>query len=232
MMSRYLSKTQYRRLLRDLSPQALDTQDLERWSSPGHPALLWERWRELPLANRIYFAGGSLMLALVFLQIIGPPVVAGVRGAIHPFTAVGKQETCLARLQNLIKALEMYRRDYDGSFPPLEYATADDTTSAHGKNADKEHKGKSRVTWVRLLQVQSGAENFLCPTGSSISNEDALSSYGLNPILSTTAARTVKMRDVANAGETLLLADRGEQHELALLPLPGWPAPKSSSAHL
>ena len=180
------------------------------WHFATAPRVKRHLWSEMPPLNQCLSVIGSACLAVALIQVTGPPVSAAVKAAVHPYTAAGKQETCMTNLKAVGIAVAMYSGDHDSRFPPLDYQTP----------------SGERVTWVTLLQRQGLAQNALsCPLkGGSGEKAATLSSFGLNPVLSA-GSGSVKSSDLTNPEETLLLADRGDLHDTALLPpFPSWPS--------
>lgn len=163
----------------------------------------------LPLLNQLLLGGGALLVGGSVLGTVGPPAARGVATAVHPYTAAGRQETCLSNLNRIGQALALYASDSDGHYPPLERAAA-----ATGAPAGK------RTTWVTLLQGQVDTDALSCPLQPVETTQAThLSSYGLNPVLAGFASA-----QIANPQRTLLLADRGQAHDVSLLPpFPSWP---------
>ena len=172
--------------------------------------------RELPQPNYGLAVGGLLLIGGGLALAALPPVAQGTRVALYPYTAGGRSETCSSNLRALALALEQYRQDGDGLYPPVEYSLA-----KAGSKAD-DAKASKRVTWVTLLgQYDDRRGDFVCPASSLGANEESLGSYGFNPAL---ALR--KANEVNDPAQVLLLADRGKRHDLALLPpFASWPAP-------
>lgn len=160
---------------------------------------------DLPLLNRCLLGGGATLLAVGVLSSVGPPVASSVASAAHPYTAQGKEERCLANLRALGSALESYREQNEGRYPLLEQ-------TAQGQGSES----PSRITWVSQLNPLVQKDVLLCPSGAG--DGETTSSYGFNAALSG-----VKQEDVPHPEQVVVLADRGEAHDLALLPpLEGW----------
>ena len=68
-------------------------------------------FQALPQINKVLLVSSLALFAVAVLQIVGPPLSASFQAAIHPYTAAGKQETCLSRLQSLGQAMRMYADD-------------------------------------------------------------------------------------------------------------------------
>ncbi len=172
-------------------------------------------WGRLPLANQLLFAASFGCLGLGALALVGPAAVEGTQSAVFPYTSAGKRQTCLSNLESLSRALSLYAQDSDGCLPPIEAASS----------------SKARVTWVTLARPYAERESssssvWSCPTGNVPSGSDT-SSYALNPVLA--GARLPQGEDAAS---TLLLGDRGQRHDLSLLPpVPGWNSVSSSEAN-
>lgn len=179
-----------------------------------------QRWwgfvTTLPLTNRVLLCAGAVLLIGAVLRMIVPPAGEAIATAVRPYTAGGKQETCLENLQKVSAALSQYAMDNDGRFPLLE------------------HNGspKPRVTWVTQLQQHSNNSDlgsYSCPLkwiGSG--DTTTISAYAYNPVLAA-----VKSNEVQNPAATLALADRAEQHDISLLPpYPGWPQVTSSLGNI
>lgn len=169
-----------------------------------------EMWAQLPTVNRAFALSGALCLLLPIVCLLVPAIAGATTDAIHPYTAAGRAENCLANLGALHRALGLYATDNEGFYPALDYTRP----AAKGK-------AEERVTWVSLVRDNAGSEHLQCPSGPGIGGGQGLvSSYALNPVLSL--ARTA---DVDNPAETLLLADGGPRHDLSLLPpYPSWPS--------
>lgn len=167
---------------------------------------------DLPLLNRCLLGGGATLLALGVLLSAGPPVASGVATAVHPYTSQGKEERCLANLRALGSALESYRGQNKGRYPLLEQ-TAQGTSSA----------SQNRTTWVSQLRPLIQKDELLCPSGAG--DGETTSGYGFNAALSS-----AKQEDIPHPEQVVVLADRGEAHDLALLPpLEGWGLAKAQS---
>jgi prepilin-type processing-associated H-X9-DG protein len=166
----------------------------------------WASFIKLPWINRALLWMAAGLGTLGILGVILPPAFQGIATAAHPYTAAGKQEVCLVNLQVLRSALAMYAKDYDEKFPPLEY------------------RGRERITWVTLTSAHAAAGDFECPLDPIPSYQfRTISSYGYNPVLASEPGNTVGAADVANPAGTILLADRSDFHDLALLPpFPSW----------
>ena len=166
---------------------------------------------DLPLLNRLLLGGGATLIAFGFLSTIGPPVASEVRRVSHPYTSQGKEETCLANLRALGSALETYRESHNGRYPALE-------TVAQNKD------GKSRTTWASLLRLAVPTADLSCPSGGG--DGMTTSGYAFNAALSDIAHN-----DIPNPENVIVLADRGETHDIALLPpLEGWRPANSQAA--
>lgn len=169
-------------------------------------------WGRLPLANQLLFAASLGCLGMGALALAGPPVVEGTQSAVFPYTSAGKRQTCLSNMENLSRALSLYAQDSDGRLPSIEAASS----------------SKARVTWVTLARPyvereSSSSSVWSCPAGSISGGNDS-SSYGLNPILA--GGHLPQGEDAANV---LMLSDRGQKHDLSLLPpVPGWNSVSSS----
>ena len=164
-------------------------------------------WESLPAFNRFLTIIGSGCLLLALGRVAVPPMAQGVQQAYYPYTAAGKQETCLTHLRSVALAMATYAQDNDKRFPPLDYQTA----------------SGQRTTWVSLMKARTAAAGELtCPVGPNLagSSENLTSSYALNPVVAT--ARASEMDD---SSATLLLADAGKKHDVSLLPpYPTWPS--------
>ncbi len=164
-------------------------------------------WESLPAFNRFLTIIGSGCLLLALGRVAVPPMAQGVQQAYYPYTAAGKQETCLTHLRSVALAMATYAQDNDKRFPPLDYQTA----------------SGQRTTWVSLMKARTAAAGELtCPVGPNLAGSSAnlISSYALNPVVAT--ARASEMDD---SSATLLLADAGKKHDVSLLPpYPTWPS--------
>jgi len=81
------------------------------------------------------------------------------------------------------------------------------------------------MTWVSQLNSLVQPDELLCP--SSAGDGETTSSYGFNAALSG-----AKQEDIPHPEQVVVLADRGEAHDLALLPpLEGWRAAKARSSN-
>lgn len=181
--------------------------------APPAPETRGGRLREfmigLPVVNRLLLLAGAVAALLGLLGLIARPVLGSVLMVIQPYTASGKQDTCLSKVRSLAQAISMYSSDHDGYFPPMDSGT-----------------GVGRRTWVTLLRDRTDKAAFLCPL-KGVSDEGTQSSYALNPVLK--AGEAVNGEDLQPA--TIILADRGDEHDVALLPpLPGWRADESSTS--
>ncbi|MBV9864762.1 MAG: hypothetical protein JO316_05400 [Abitibacteriaceae bacterium] len=175
----------------------------------------------MPALNQFLAAVGGLCLLLAFGRAAAPPLAASARRAYYPYTAAGRQESCLNNLRSLSMALATYAQDNDGRYPFL----------------DSQDAGERRVTWVSILGARAangspeqGAvpNQLLCPAGPAVPGRGtgAISSYGMNPVLAA-----AKSQEVEEAATAILLADRGTKHDVALLPpYPSWPAYSARSA--
>ncbi|MBV9468608.1 MAG: hypothetical protein JOZ57_05135 [Abitibacteriaceae bacterium] len=195
-----------------LSPAAgLDT---TRWAAQAadKPQLPWLLSSELPLMNRFLLMSGILLLSIGGVRLTVPPLLASVSAMVRPYTATGKQEACLTHLHALALAMSVYVQDNDGRFPALDYGTR-----------------TGRVTWVSVLKGYATADSFTCPLKAVPDDKlSTISSYGLNPVLP--GMRRSRIEDTAY---TLLLADRGDAHDVSLLPpFPSWPATPQQTANL
>jgi len=192
-----------------LTRGALDT---GRWSPrPQSPSRRsWWFAEDIPAINRCFLACGTLLLGIGGVKLAGPPVVANVAQAVRPYTAAGKQEACLSHLRALAQAVSLYAQDNDSRYPPLDYQV---------KGAGRPNGG-GRTTWVSLLGQETAHDKFTCAYKPIAADQAAtISSYGFNPVLPQ-----VKASQVPGVSETLLLADRGDQHDVSLLPpFPSWP---------
>lgn len=200
------------------SPQPVSPLAQAQGQTLKEPASKWQAqdrentrfFEGLPRVNTTFLLGGALLIGLALLRTVGPPVVASTLAAMHPYTAQGKQEICLSNLGRLGEAFALYSQDHDGRFPPLDY------------QEQKQQGQKQRVTWVSLLQKQGATpDSFTCPL-QGVSDPALLSSYGLNPVLAAEAGQEelhpVKKSDLEHPDSLLLLADRGDRHDVALLP--------------
>jgi prepilin-type processing-associated H-X9-DG protein len=180
-------------------------------------------WADLPAINRFLALSGGLCLLLAASCLALPQVAEATRSAVHPYTAAGKGENCLANLGALHQALGLYARDNDELYPPLDY-TANASASAATAG---EVKAVQRVTWVSFIGERGGNSHLQCPAGPGIGGaqqrlvqQGLVSSYALNPVLSL-----ARSGDVDKPGQTLLLADGGAKHDVSLLPpYPSWPS--------
>ncbi len=180
---------------------------LEAQSRRGHMVPPSREWFErLPAINRQLLGSGALCAGLGHFLLIGVPILgygsSAVQTAVHPFTADGKRESCLSRLQQVSSALAQYRSDYDDKFPLAEYKS-----------------GRERKTWMAVLR-ERGADtaSFTCQTFGGSSDGTATGSYGFNPILAQ-----VRGERLGEPGQVLLVADRADLHDSILLPpFAGW----------
>jgi prepilin-type processing-associated H-X9-DG protein len=172
-----------------------------------------ETFLDLPPLNRWLLGSGAALLALGVLLSAGPPVASGVASAVHPYTVQGKEEHCLANLRALGSALESYREQNKGRYPLLEQ-------TAQGQN----NASQNRMTWVSQLRPLIQKDELLCPSGTG--DGETTSSYGFNAALSG-----AKQEDIPHPEQVVVLADRGEAHDLALLPpLEGWRAANAQAS--
>jgi prepilin-type processing-associated H-X9-DG protein len=180
----------------------------------------------LPGTNQMLLFGGLALIGWGMFASAAPPVADGVQTAVRPYTATGKEENCASHLKAVGLALAMYRRDNDERFPAMDYTLAGKSGKDEKANADS----KQRVTWVSVLgQYSNTAENFVCPLGNS-AEKGITSSYGLNAALASGAWGSVVESELDNPSATLTLADRSEEHDLALLPpFAGWTSSTTQS---
>ena len=163
----------------------------------------------LPVVNRLLLLVGAVAALLGLLGLVARPVLGSVLMAIQPYTATGKQDICLNNIRSVAQAVAVYSSDHNGFYPPLEYET-----------------GAKRTTWVTLLRDRTDKSSFLCPT-KGVSDAETQSSYALNPVLKADEQRAVNDEEVQP--ETIILADRGDEHDVSLFPpLPGWRADEPS----
>lgn len=165
----------------------------------------------LPIVNRALLLVGAVAALLGLLGLVARPVLGSVLMVIQPYTASGKQDICLNNVRSLAQAVAMYTSEHDGYFPPLDYGT-----------------GAERTTWVTLLRDKTDKGAFLCPS-KGVSDEVRQSSYAMNPVLKAGEQDAVHGEDMRP--ETVIFADRGDEHDVALFPpLPGWRANESINA--
>jgi prepilin-type processing-associated H-X9-DG protein len=184
------------------------------------PGTAGEFVRNLPGVNRALLFSGIALIGWGLLATAGPPVAtsvaSGVGEAVRPYTAEGKQETCLSNMRAVGLALALYRQDNDDTFPPVDYVVQKAGQGATtGK--DRDPGGAGRTTWVSLLASRTSSGNFLCPL-KSVSDPQVESSYGFNAALAAGAWGSVRTGELADPDKTLVLADRADRHDVALLP--------------
>jgi len=163
-----------------------------------------EWFAHLPPINQWLLGTGGVCLVLGLFCLIGIPILSAagnsIKVAIHPYTAAGKREACIANLQQIGEALNQYRQDYDGKFPPAEYT-----------------KDGKRVTWMTLLRERGlDAGVFKCPANRSTRGDgETTGSYAFNPVFYGKAIETV---EGDNSSRMILVADRGNLHDSNLIP--------------
>lgn len=127
-------------------------------------------------------------------------------GWFYPYTAGGKQQTCLSNLHQVGTALSLYYEDYAESYPPIACETKD----------------AGKVTWVKLLRAHirnsSGSDPFLCPAkGIPADEQQTISSFGMNSALSGPFnGDTARAAAFQNQRVVVALADRGDADRLSL----------------
>jgi prepilin-type processing-associated H-X9-DG protein len=174
------------------------------------PSRPW--FAQLPAVNRWLLGSGTVCLALGLFCLVGVPVLgatgSAVQAAYYPYTQAGRQETCLSNLRHIGEALAQYRQDYDGRFPLSEYS-------------GPSNGAKTRFTWVTVLQERGvDTATFTCPTGRP-GDGRATGSYGINPVF---LGRALVDQSEVETGGSMLLADRGELHDVLLFPpFASWP---------
>ena len=163
-----------------------------------------EWFTHLPSINQWLLGTGGVCLVFGLFCLIGIPILSAagnsVKVAIHPYTAAGKREACIANLQQISEALNQYRQDYDGKFPPAEYT-----------------RGGKRVTWMTLLRERGlDAGVFKCPANRSTrGNGETTGGYAFNPVFYERAIETTEGDD---SSRMILVADRGDLHDSNLIP--------------
>jgi prepilin-type processing-associated H-X9-DG protein len=174
-----------------------------------------EWFAHLPPINQWLLGAGGVCLVLGLVCLIGIPILSAtgnsVKVAIHPYTAEGKREACIANLQRIGEALNQYRQDNDGKYPPAEYTT-------NGK----------RVTWMTLLRERGlDADTFKCPGNRSTRGDgETTGGYAFNPVF---FGKTIEIKDGDDTGKMILVADRGDVNDSTLLPpFTGWSEKVSS----
>jgi prepilin-type processing-associated H-X9-DG protein len=185
----------------------------QRWHTTAPAPLKRHLWSEMPPLNQFFAAVGGVCLLIALGRTAGPSLAEGARQAVFPYTADGKQELCVTQLRRVAQALQVYGQDHEGRFPPLDY----------------QNGRQQRVTWVSLLKGHTGEKDWTCPEGTGLSAEQArlISSYAMNPVLST-----ARPEDTDDAASSLLLADGGDRHDVSLLPpFPTWPSFGASAQH-
>ena len=163
-----------------------------------------EWFAHLPPINQWLLGGGGVCLMLGLFCLVGIPILSAtgnsIKVAFHPYTAAGKREACLANLQRIGEALNQYRQDYDGKYPPAEYT-----------------KGGKRVTWMTLLRERGlDADTFKCPANRSTRGDgETTGGYAFNPVF---YGRVIETAESGNASRMILVADRDNLYDSNLIP--------------
>jgi prepilin-type processing-associated H-X9-DG protein len=192
---------------------------MRSWSQTPEEQAFSSGWRdwlmEIPLWNRTLIASGTALIGLALLQLIVPPVYQAAALAARPYTASGKRDICQSNLKQIGLALLQYGQDYNETFPPLEYQSAQKDASPHGAP-----HAAQRVTWFSLLAPYSRLTGDLCPQLIIPAEQQAIiGAYGYNPVL---AGR--RFSQVGEPALTIMAADRGTGHHTSLLPpFSSWP---------
>lgn len=175
------------------------------WTSTNFPSATGNPWPELPLTNRCFLVGTGFCLLWLVGRLTIPPVYRAGAQAVFPYTAAGKQQTCLDNLRAIQQAVSLYAQDNNDRLPPL-----DTVEFGH------------RATWVSLVLPRTTQQSFQCPTGPTTPADAGrlVASYVLNPVLALH-----RLEEADNPYQTLLLADGGDRHDVSLLPpFPSWPS--------
>jgi hypothetical protein len=163
-----------------------------------------EWFEHLPEINQWLLGAGAVCLVLGTFSLVGIPMLsyanASLQTAIHPYTAAGKEEACRSNLQRIAEALNQYRQDYDGKYPPAEYKS-----------------GGQRVTWMKLLRDRGlEADAFKCPANRGTrGNGETTGAYAFNPIFYGVA---IDSSEGDNTNKMIVVAERSSLHDSSLLP--------------